>query len=74
MSFLPTRGLGQKNLVSYGLGGLSGVLFPTSTAGALALTGVLMTTFIPAAVDTQTNAYGRRFFGTFYGPRGQGHR
>jgi hypothetical protein len=74
MSFLVTRGLGAGNLVTAGLAVQLGVLTPTSTAGSLALAGILITTFIPAPVDDEpTNSYGRRFFGTFYGPRGKRH-
>jgi hypothetical protein len=75
MSFLVTRGLGAGNLVTFGLAVSLGVTTPVSTAGALALSGILITTFIPApASDEPANSYGRRFFGSFYGPVGKGHR
>lgn len=74
MSFIVTRGLGAGNLVTFGLAVQLGVLTPTGTAGSLALAGILVTSFIPAPADDEpTNSYGRRFFGTFYGPRGEGH-
>lgn len=74
MSFLPTRGLGQINLGTFGLGGSLGTLYPTGIAGSLFLVGVVLTSFIPAPTgEDPTNAYGRRFFGTFYGPKGKGH-
>ena len=74
MSFLVTRGLGAGNLVTFGLAVSLGVLTPVSTAGSLALAGVVITTFIPAPADDEpTNSYGRRFFGTFYGPKGERH-
>lgn len=74
MSFLPTRGLGQINIVTAGLGGSLGTLFPVSTAGSLFLTGAVLTSFIPVPVDDERgNSYGRRFFGTFYGPKHKGH-
>jgi len=42
--------------------------------GNLLLSGILLTVFIPNASSEPTNSYGRRFLGTFFGPRGESHR
>lgn len=71
---LVTRGLGATNLVTVGLGASIGTITGASLVGALALSGVVVTDFIAAPVaDDPTNAYGRRFLGSFFGPSSKGH-
>jgi len=71
---LVTRGLGSTNLPTAGLGVSLGNLFNQSLVGSLSISGIVATTFIEGVELTPTNAYGRRFFGTFFGPTGQQHR
>ena len=67
---LVTRGLGGANLVTFGLGTQLGAFTPQSVAGALFMTGVLLTTYTPGVGATDERHY-RGMFGTFFQHRGK---
>ena len=67
---LVTRGLGGPNLVTFGLGEQLGSFTAQSAAGALFMSGVVLTTFIQGTGVAESHYRG--MFGTFFQHRGRG--